>query len=51
MKRALCWSVSPQVPRTLGMTSVQSGDVCAEKALVSSQAVGLLQVLAVRPVL
>lgn len=30
---------------------VQSGDAQVEKALVSSQAVGLLQVLAVRPVL
>lgn len=48
MKRALCWSVSPQMPCALGMTSVQSRDVCAEKVLLSSsQAVGLSQVLAV----
>ena len=48
MKRALCWSVSPQMPRALGMTSVQSRDICAEKVLLSSsQAVGLSQVQAV----
>lgn len=52
MKRALCWSVSPQMPRALGMTSVQSRDICAEKVLLSSsQAVGLSQVLAVRSAL